>query len=78
MFKFIKRLKQKNIIIFADLISLILIKKNLTILLRKLKKILKELIKNENTIVLPTYNLNFPKIKNYRIFRKIYNDGIND
>ena len=63
MFKFIKRLKQKNIIIFADLISLISDKKKFNNTIKETEKIIKELIKNENTIVLPTYNLNFPKLK---------------
>ena len=63
MFKFIKKLKQKNIIIFADLISLISDKKKFNNTIKETEKIIKELIKNENTIVLPSYNLNFPKLK---------------
>ena len=63
MFKFIKKLKQKNIIIFSDLLSLISNKRKFISIVKEFEKIVKELIKNENTIILPTYNLNFPKTK---------------
>ncbi len=63
MFKFIKKLKQKNIIIFSDLLSLISNKKKFSFTIKEFEKIIKVLIKNENTIILPTYNLNFPKVK---------------
>tara|TARA_X000000950_G_C13903230_1_gene655712 strand:- start:155 stop:871 length:717 start_codon:yes stop_codon:yes gene_type:complete len=63
MFKYIKKIKQKNIIIFSDLINLISDKKKFSFTIKEFEKIIKVLIKNENTIILPTYNLNFPKLK---------------
>lgn len=63
MFKFIKGLKQKNIIIFSDLLSLISNKKKFNATIKETERIVKILIKNKNTIVLPTYNLKFPHLK---------------
>tara|TARA_B100001057_G_C22813238_1_gene936308 strand:- start:165 stop:881 length:717 start_codon:yes stop_codon:yes gene_type:complete len=63
MFKFIRKLKKKNIIIFSDLLNLISQKKKLSFAIKEFEKIVKVLIKNKNTIILPTYNLNFPALK---------------
>ncbi len=63
MFKYIKKIKQKNIIIFSDLLNLISEKKKFGFTIKEFEKIIKVLAKNENTIILPTYNLNFPTLK---------------
>ena len=74
MLKFIKKINNKNIIIFADLLSLIYNKKKFNYTIKEFEKIVKILIKNNNTLVLPTYNLKFPKLKLTGKFRKIYNN----
>ena len=68
-----KKISFKYVIIFSDLISLMKnnIKFNKT--LSEVEKIVKILIKNNNTIILPTFNLNFPitkKSSNDEVFSK--------
>ena len=58
------KIKSKYVIIFSDLVSLMLNTKKFERTLIEVEKIVKVLIKNKNTIIIPTFNLNFPKQKN--------------
>ena len=57
------KIKSKYVIIFSDLASLMLNTKIFERTLFEVEKIVKVLIKNKNTIIIPTFNLNFPKTK---------------
>ena len=59
---FIKKLNDEYVIIFTDLSNL-LIKKRIKYddVLKSTIDIFNTLLKNKNTIILPTYNFNFPK-----------------
>ena len=63
MISFVKNIKSRNIIIFADLLEVASNKKKIYNLINEFLIILKILIKNKNTIILPTYNLRFPHLK---------------
>lgn len=64
MFNFAnKKIKSKYVIIFSDLASMMQNRKKFKKTLTEVEKIVKILIKNNNTIIIPTFNLNFPKIK---------------
>tara|TARA_B110000037_G_scaffold222322_1_gene296680 strand:+ start:7670 stop:8398 length:729 start_codon:yes stop_codon:yes gene_type:complete len=58
-----KKISFKYIIIFSDLISLMKNNMKFNKTLSEVEKIVKILIKNNNTIILPTFNLNFPITK---------------
>ena len=58
-----KNIKSKYVIIFSDLTSLMSNIKKFDRTLVEVEKLIKILIKNKNTIIIPTFNLNFPKIK---------------
>jgi aminoglycoside N3'-acetyltransferase len=58
-----KEINSKYVIIFSDLISMMHNNVKFEKTLIEVEKIVKLLIKNKNTIILPTYNLNFPKTK---------------
>lgn len=57
-----KKIKNKNIIIFSDL-SLLILKFGHKKLIKHILEMIKILIENKNTIILPTYNFNFAKSK---------------
>ena len=57
-----KNIKRKKIIVFSDL-SILILKLGHRIVLKNIDKIFEILIKNQNTIILPTYNFNFAKTK---------------
>jgi aminoglycoside 3-N-acetyltransferase len=63
MLKFINKLNNKNIIIFSDLLSLITKEKKIKVVIKEFEKIVSQLIDNNNTIILPTFNLKFPSLK---------------
>ena len=63
MLKFTKLINNKNIVIFTDLTSLIYDKKKFIHTMKEFEKIVRILIKNNNTLILPTYNLKFPELK---------------
>jgi len=63
MINFVKNIKRRNIILFSDLLGIASNKKKINHLINEFLKILKALIKNKNTIILPTYNLRFPHLK---------------
>lgn len=64
MFNFVKnKINSKYVIFFSDLTSLMLNTKKFEETLTEVEKIVKVLIKNKNTIIIPTFNLNFPKTK---------------
>ena len=58
-----KKIKSKYIIIFADLLTLTQNPIKFKNILPEIEKLIKILISNNNTIILPSYNLNFPKVK---------------
>tara|TARA_B100001057_G_C22824418_1_gene940783 strand:- start:293 stop:1009 length:717 start_codon:yes stop_codon:yes gene_type:complete len=76
VFKFIKKLNNCNIIIFSDLLDLICNKKKFGSTIKEVEKIVKILIKNDNTIVLPTYNFKFPKLKLTGYSEKFITTGV--
>ena len=64
MFNFAKKkIKSKYVIIFSDLTSLMFNVKKFERTVAEFEKVVKILIKNKNTIIIPTFNLNFPKTK---------------
>jgi len=76
MFNFIKKIKYRNIIIFADLLNLISSKNKINNVFKEFENIIKILIKNNNTIILPTYNLKFPKLKMTGSSRNFITTGV--
>ena len=62
MKKSINYIKNEKVIIYSDL-SLLLIKNKPTTIINNTLKIIKILIKNKNTIIIPTFNFNFAKTK---------------
>jgi aminoglycoside N3'-acetyltransferase len=76
VFKFIKKINNRNIVIFSNLLNLIDNKTKINATIKEFDKIVKILIKNNNTIVLPTYNLNFPKLKLTGYSEKFITTGI--
>ena len=58
-----KKIKSKYVIIFSDLTSLMFNVKKFERTLVEVERVVKILIKNKNTIIIPTFNLNFPKTK---------------
>jgi aminoglycoside N3'-acetyltransferase len=58
-----KKINYKYVIIFSDLMSIMNNNIKFEKTLIEVEKIVKLLIKNKNTIILPTYNLNFPNLK---------------
>ena len=76
MLKFIKKVNNKNIVIFSNLLNLVDNKTKFNATIKEFDKIIKVLIKNNNTLVLPTYNLNFPKLKITGYSEKFITTGI--
>ena len=74
MRNFFYQIKNKNIIIFSDLTFLFLNygKKKV---INTIIEIIKKLIKNNNTVILPTYNLDFPLIKKTSADKKFIHTG---
>ena len=72
----LKRLDRKfeYCIIFSDLFQLF-IKHNPERIIRDLDQIINHLIKNKKTIILPTFNLNFPKTKKTGFSEKYIQTG---
>ena len=62
MKKSIKHIKNEKIIVYSNLSLLLITNKSKTIINNALK-IIKILIKNKNTIIIPTFNFNFAKTK---------------
>ena len=58
-----KKIRSKYVIIFSDLTSLMFNIKKFQKTLIEVEKVVEILIKNKNTIIIPTFNLNFPKTK---------------
>ena len=62
MTKNLNKIKNKIIIIYSDL-SILLIKNNYKDIINNILEIIEILIRNKNTIILPTFNFNFAKNK---------------
>jgi aminoglycoside N3'-acetyltransferase len=73
---FIKKLNDEYVIIFTDLSNL-LIKKRIKYddVLKSTIDIFNTLLKNKNTIILPTYNFNFPKTNKTGFSEKFITSG---
>ncbi len=76
MLDFVKKLNSNYVIIFSDLSNL-LIKKKIKYedILRSTINIFNTLLENKNTIILPTYNFNFPKTNKTGFSEKFITSG---
>jgi len=60
MIKNIDGIKKQNIIIFSEL-TYLFTKFEIKIILKNINILIKKLVRNQNTIIIPTYNFNFAK-----------------
>ena len=62
MIKSIDQIKNEKVIIYSDL-SILLIKNKSKTIINNALKIIEILLKNKNTIIIPTFNFNFAETK---------------
>tara|TARA_B100001540_G_C15712720_1_gene599334 strand:+ start:440 stop:1159 length:720 start_codon:yes stop_codon:yes gene_type:complete len=74
MIKDLNKIKKKNIIIFSDLTNLFL-KNDVKKILKDLSNIVDLLVRNNNTIIIPAFNMNFPKSKKTSSNKKFITTG---